>query len=568
MTTSLANLLLGVDMEGGENFCDSVYNFLKNQGKDINLFTNSGFGVWSQSDTNKGLGICTVDSGSTVPTVGETVTGATSGATAKVAWMDNQAGDWGTNAGTGDIYLGACVGRFNDNEDLDGSVSGANFATVNMPDAAVGVDLVRNGEFEAGVGGWTANNCALASVGLGQVGNCLQLTLTGGAFQSASQGVSLTVGKIYKISFYVKSGTSGNEAFSGVVYGNGGANLQIDVAGTSAAGWVLYTGTFECSVNTNPFLHLYKQTATAGTMFFDEVTLYEITPCCTAADTVAFDGSEKGTDADLYREHNGVNTKDGSFYALAIVPTTAGHDAMVFPRAISALEEWYMQFQGRPVTFGMWVLAYSANHARIRIQDSVDSTYSDYHTGGGDYEWLEVTKVVDAGATSMQFKLTTTLAGDIDGTTLVYVSQDMAVFGWSLGEGMYQPRQQEIIWLEALLSDNPLSGLGLSSIGYTDVNVEANSDARIPKGCKAIFMLSRISDSGSAGADCYLNFRADATQIYQYSNTCGGLVNNLYSRVGMWQKCGAGGDFQYTITASGAGNFDIDGLHYIGVQVN
>ena len=64
MTTSRADLLAGVDMEGGEGFCDSIYNFLKNQGKDINLFTNSGFGVWSQSDANKGLATLTFDSGS------------------------------------------------------------------------------------------------------------------------------------------------------------------------------------------------------------------------------------------------------------------------------------------------------------------------------------------------------------------------------------------------------------------------------------------------------------------------------------------------------------------------
>jgi len=120
MATSRADLLVGDDYEGYEAFCDTLINYLKNnwymsdprtaltkaqdgmiavdsddgrvyykhagswylldsevlpKERGINLLINSGFGVWSQSDDNKGLGTLNFDSGSVEPQVGETLTG-------------------------------------------------------------------------------------------------------------------------------------------------------------------------------------------------------------------------------------------------------------------------------------------------------------------------------------------------------------------------------------------------------------------------------------------------------------------------------------------------------------
>jgi len=108
MAASRDDLLKGADYEGYEAFCDTLINYLKNnwymsdprtnltQAQDgmiavdsddgkvyyvhngswylldsevvpkergINLLINSGFGVWSQSDDNKGLGTLNFDSG-------------------------------------------------------------------------------------------------------------------------------------------------------------------------------------------------------------------------------------------------------------------------------------------------------------------------------------------------------------------------------------------------------------------------------------------------------------------------------------------------------------------------
>ncbi len=559
MTTTLADLLAGVDMEGGENFCDSVYNFLKNQGKDINLFTNSGFGVWSQSDTNKGLAILPFDSGSVEPVVGELLTDPNTSAVGKVISVDVTGGTWGGTNAAGNITLGAVSGTFQDNSDITGDVGGANMLTVNGDESIGRTNDPMNNDDTAD---WTETDCTLAFA-------ATHYTITRtAASQVISKACSLEKGKIYKIEIDINDGTEAGVDVLG--YTNSVTGVVVYPFFTTAAGWASVSWTFEAE-STDAAATVGIATYILGggnNIQVRRFSVYEITPCTTEADNVAFEGSQRDPGPDLYREHRGANTKDGSFYALTVVPSTAGHDAIAYPRAISALEEWYMQFRGRPVTFGMWVLAYSASHARIRIQDSVDSTYSAYHTGGGDYEWLEVTKVIDEGATAVQFKLTTTLAGDVDGTTIVYASQPMPVFGWSLGEGMYQPRLQEIIWTAALLTNLPVAQSGVSSFGYTTVNVEATTDARFPKGMKAIFIFTRVKDSGSAGVDTYLNARADATQIFQYSNTVGGHANNLFNRLAMWQKLDDNGDYQHTVNASGAGTFDMSSYHYCGVQVN
>jgi len=565
MTTSRADLLAGVDMEGGEGFCDSIYNFLKNQGKDINLLTNSGFGVWSQSDTNKGVATMAFDSGSVEPVVGELLTGATSASVGKVISVTVTGGTWGGTNAAGTIELGACAGRFNDNEDINGSVGGANMLTVNEPDAAVGVDLIRNGEFEAGVGGWAPTDCALASIAGGQVGNCLELTRTGGATQHFTQSATTVIGKIYRLSFYVKSGTSGNEAFSVVSdIKDGAASI---ISGTSAAGWVLYSVVCEAA-KVNPSFLFYKNTATAGTMLFDEISVYEITPCCTGADNLAMDEWGKNTTADIYREHSNeeTTTKRGSFYALKVVPGAAA-DWILWSFNIRSKEYFYKQFRGRTITLGLWVNTNTASHARARIHDVLGSSYSDYHTGGGSWEWLEVSHTVDNTATNVQVRIDFEQAPNVDGSTIVYVSQPMLVFGSSIGEGMYQPRLQEIIYVEKKILSK-LIATSLSTIVMRDLNIEADTEAMLPKGCKAIQLDTTVRDAGSAGAGCFLYFRADATVNAGFINRPHGKVNDTWNQQLSWCKCDPNGDIQSEIIATGAGTFDINDCNYLAVQVN
>lgn len=51
---------------------------------------------------------------------------------------------------------------------------------------------------------------------------------------------------------------------------------------------------------------------------------------------------------------------------------------------------------------GMWVKTSIANHARVGIYDGVGTTYSSYHTGGGAFEFLSVTRQINVAADRLE----------------------------------------------------------------------------------------------------------------------------------------------------------------------
>lgn len=270
-----------------------------------------------------------------------------------------------------------------------------------------------------------------------------------------------------------------------------------------------------------------------------------------------------------YREHWGGNTKDGSFYALKIV-NIGGNGFFRFNlTAIQALEEWMAKFESRTVTLGAWVYASVANHARLGIHDGALNSGS-YHSGTPGWEWLELTYAFDSSPTRAQFMLECTLAGLVDGSTIVYISQPMLVFGSAIGEGNYRPKSQEFIWLEKGIPSNVYDNtIDWSDVAFMDLNIEADSDAMLPKGVKVIAVHTEIEDDASgAGADVHLELRADATTGLFYVNSVAGRPNNIHDHISGLQACDVNGDVDIHIDASAPGNFDIDEFKYLGVQIN
>jgi len=544
-----------------------------------NLLTNSGFGVWSQSDTNKGIAALIYDTGAAgggdIPDVGDAVTGGASGATGKIMSMTINNTFAGGNA-WGTIQLGSTTGCFNDDEAL--AFDDGETAVVNHPDGAVGADkIVKNGAFVHNIDppwDWTPFASAdLDTEAGGKVGNCLEINENGEANPKAYQIIAnLTAGKIYKLNGYVKAGTEANYRIQ-IIDGDGGH-------GTLWGSGILNEGAGDWSTNFNHTLeipsgttwfYLYVETrspaASGTTFYYDEITLYEITPGCTGVDNIALDTWYKDTTIDIYREHNGANTKDGSFYALKMV-ITAASDFVRWPGAFYANEEWYMRFQERTVTIGAWVNTSTANHAKLTLTDSAGSTSSSFHTGGGTFEWLETTRTIDGGVTSFAVYIYGDVAATIDGNTIIYVSQSMLSFQSSIGSGNYSPRQHEVVLLKKAITSNTLNNItSQSDLAVGDLNIEADSDAMLPKGCKAVKILTQCNDSASAGADCYLALRADVTKGYEYYNSPYGLANDTDNRIFGWIQCDSSGDIDRYLNASGANTFDLDVFYYVAVQV-
>ncbi len=122
--------------------------------------------------------------------------------------------------------------------------------------------------------GWTGGNCTLDSIAGGNTGNCLEVTKAGAASTSwvFTAPLAVTTNKLYKLSVYVKSGTSGNENF--VIYIRNGADSATIGAtvGTSSGSWVQYSVVAE--VPGTVAIRLTKDSITVVTMLFDDVTLH------------------------------------------------------------------------------------------------------------------------------------------------------------------------------------------------------------------------------------------------------------------------------------------------------
>lgn len=103
-------------------------------------------------------------SGSTEFTVGETITGATSGATGVVTHYTLDSGSWAGGDAAGTLYMKDTSGTFQNPEDLDGSSGGANMATTASTLTGSGggwVAFTWSGTDEAELADWTLDTTYL-----------------------------------------------------------------------------------------------------------------------------------------------------------------------------------------------------------------------------------------------------------------------------------------------------------------------------------------------------------------------------------------------------------------------
>jgi len=415
---------------------------------------------------------------------------------------------------------------------------GANAALVN--------NLLTNGGFDSATTGWTAGDSTLASVAGGKTGNCLEITRVGNSGQHAYQQVTTVPGKLYYVSAYVKSGTSGNEEYDVVV--KNGATQIAAIVGASSASWVMASTVFEAT-GTTTLIYLWKNTATAGTMLFDSVTLYEVTPGYVAADTLAPDGWEKDSTLDIFRQHNdSTYTKDGSFYTLKM-NSGAANDSCKWP--VTSTEPNHLKrFAGRTATIGAWIYATDASHARLGAYDSVNGwRYSSFHTGVAGWQWIEVTFTVASASTQTCISLENTTSGKT-----AYFSQPMLVLGSYCGQGNFAPIGNERIGYQTPFV---LTGYSAAVPADATINLEAASDGKIGKGVKKVYGY-HIGTNSAAAKYLKLCTSSGVVNSHLISQVAAGPVSSGYE-----VKCDANGDMYIDVEDA---NWSAYSLYVTGIE--
>ncbi|MBA7582499.1 hypothetical protein ES708_24429 [subsurface metagenome] len=184
--------------------------------------------------------------------------------------------------------------------------------------------------------------------------------------------------------------------------------------------------------------------------------------------------------------------KIGDYSALL----TSGGVACFIAQAIND----FLYFRGRVVTLGCWVWCATAGKAQIEIDDGVTSAYSGFHTGGSTWEWLTVTRLVDAAAAQLIVR------GRVEPTA------ELGYF-----DGMILVDQTEFVHVKAhekyVIRDLPAWDFTLGAPFITNGVLQVNGldcSAIVPFGAKAVHFNAQIRDD-AAGSE--FTIQRDAVNV-------------------------------------------------------
>lgn len=133
---------------------------------------------------------------------------------------------------------------------------------------------VRNGDFELETRDWSGGWADLRTVGIGVSGNCLELNGKYGSQQYALGALPrLTPATQYEFSFWVKSGTSGDESFEVGLWDAISMRWVVSQTGRSSSQWTKYSLNYTTDTADRLSVELMKDSPTKGSMLFDSVHL-------------------------------------------------------------------------------------------------------------------------------------------------------------------------------------------------------------------------------------------------------------------------------------------------------
>lgn len=360
----------------------------------------------------------------------------------------------------------------------------------------------------------------------------------------------LTVGKLYKVKINCDAYTGGTLSFGAIDNGEttwlGRLATITPVASEDLS--VIWEAT-----ETNNKIRLDAETSL--TADFDDADVHEVTPACLGADPLGPDGWYKTTTLDLHRQHNdgGTLTKDGSFYSCKMTKGADGAEWLAWPTGINSTDEFTQKFASRTATLGAWIKSSdgSGDNIRLCVREDSTYTYSSYHTGGGAWEWLEVTYTFTASPGTIYFIVDN--AGDTD--DVAYISQPMLIFGDYIGEGNYVQPPREWIFLEDTYWMLSFDGDDFSDVGSTTtINMEAETSGMIPKGAKGFVLTGSHSDSGG-GSNLYFYLYGSDTDWYAFASFTQVTANALNAFTAVINT--DDGDIGYQVNASGSPSMSI-----------
>jgi hypothetical protein len=92
------------------------------------------------------------------------------------------------------------------------------------------------------------------------------------------------------------------------------------------------------------------------------------------------------------------------------------------------------------IAIGVWVKCSTPNIARVAVYDGIGTSYSSYHTGGGAWEFLPITRQLDSSATEISVQChvdTSDGNAHFSGATAILVNNDMDLIQYQASPVIY-----------------------------------------------------------------------------------------------------------------------------------
>lgn len=271
---------------------------------------------------------------------------------------------------------------------------------------------------------------------------------------------------------------------------------------------------------------------------------------------------EPGMFAGWTREGDGVLTQDSTTVKVGTFSAKLQNNpASAFLLCHSVPPASFGYYKGRVVTFGCFVNTNVYTRARIRIDDGISLSYSNYHSGSGEWEFLCVTRTIALSATKLEFKVEINVGSSIT----AYFDGAVAVEGEflpafiphvkdrSVGLGYENP---EAFGNNVIIKTDTqyiLELLEQSDVDWTDLDMNTAGSGLVPEKANAVILSIEFADSGFPAIDCAGALRKKgeigSEQRFLVRPGPGGLPTNVSALVGV----DSNGILQYWIDASGTG---------------
>ena len=348
--------------------------------------------------------------------------------------------------------------------------------------------------------------------------------------------ISLTAGKLYRISFNVKNGTASGCTVKTFFY-DGASQYGADT--TTTVSFETVATVFEAAATTSSGQAGVRVDTDLNNnnIEINNFSLKEVTPGCVSSGAENVDGWQRrgGTATKCWRQHSDGDTeavtKLGSFYSLKTVSTTSAWNH-AWPDATLITDAKFLAgFAGRKVTAGCWVYSTLATpEIRLNVYTGSDN-FSTQTVEQNTWTWLETTATCPDALANFQVQLNKSSTT----SETYYVSQVCLVLGSAIGSGNYSRPSGEIVWCEKEISLTDFESDAISS--PTDINVEAQSSGKIPKGAAAVAVKFRTACANTGKQAALGSTSSGPFQIETYSTTASQNICDSG-----WARCDADGD--------------------------